>query len=129
MTIAEALDRTLLLMRDEVGNGQADDDLIEALTSTTVALVADEANVGSHAAQTAFVTAALLMARSAHRVFLVTHDVMLVGRQPPLPPGPLLAGLAAVGRDMLPGVEFTVGPPTAEVDLVVAFGDTAADLP
>jgi hypothetical protein len=33
-----------------------------------VALIADDANIVSHSAQTAFVTAALLMARSGHQV-------------------------------------------------------------
>ena len=128
MTLAEALDRTLLLVRDEVGNDLTDEDLIEALTSTTVVLVADGANIASHAAQTAFVTSAMLMARSAHRVFLVAPDTDLGGPQPPLPPGPMLAGLARIGRDMLPGIEFTVGPPEGEVELLVAFGDTPTDL-
>ena len=58
MTLADALDRTLLLMRDEVGTDLADQVLIEALTSTSIVLVADHANIASHAAQTAFVTAA-----------------------------------------------------------------------
>jgi hypothetical protein len=129
MTLADALDRTLLSMRDEVGNGLPDDALIQALTSTTVVLVADGANIASHAGQTAFVTSAILMARSAHRVFLVAPETDLAGPQPPLPPGPILAGLARVGRDMLPGIEFTIGLPEAEVELLVAFGNTPTDLP
>jgi hypothetical protein len=129
MTLADALDRTLLLMRDEVGNDLSDDVLIQALTSTTVVLVADKANLASHAAQTAFMTAAMLMARSAHRVFIVAPDADLVGPQPPLPAGSMLAGLVQVGRNMLPGIEFTLGPPDFKVDLVVALGDTPAVIP
>ena len=78
MTLADALDRTLLLIRDEVGNDLSDDVLIQALTSTSVVLVADKRNLRSHSAQTALVTAAMLMARSAHRVFIVAPDTDLV---------------------------------------------------
>ncbi|MBJ7410396.1 MAG: ThiF family adenylyltransferase [Phenylobacterium sp.] len=129
MILSDALDRTLLLMRDEVGDAPPDDVLIEALTSTSVALVVDAANIASHAAQSAFVTAALLMARSAHRVFLVAPETTLGGPQPPLPRGPMLEGLAGVGGELLPGLAFTIGPPAHEVDLLVAFGDTPLDLP
>jgi hypothetical protein len=125
MTLADALDRTLLLMRDEVGPDLPDEVLITALTSTTVVLVADRANLSSHSAQTAFVTAAILLARSAHRVFLAAPDVDAVGTQPPLPRGALIRGLVQVGRDMLPGVEFGVGAPDAPADLAIAFGDTS----
>jgi hypothetical protein len=128
MTLADALDRTLLLMRDEVGRDLANEVLVEALTSTSIVLVADQANIASHAAQTAYITAALLMARSAHRVFLLAPDVVLVGAQPPLPSGSMLSGLAIVGHDMLPGGKFTIGAPATEVDLLVAFGDTPCDL-
>ena len=98
MNLSDALDRTLLLMRDEVGNDLSDDVLIQALTSTTVVVVAEKPNLASHAAQTAFVTAAMLMARSAHRVFIVAPDTDLVGPQPPLPAGSTLAGLAGRPR-------------------------------
>jgi hypothetical protein len=124
MTLRDGLDRTLLLMRDEVGNDLPDDVLVDALTTTSVALVGDAANLASHTAQTAFVTAAILMARSAHRVFIVAPDITLVGPQPPLPPGSLIDGLIFVGRDMLPEIEFTIGSPQGEVDLAAAFGDT-----
>jgi hypothetical protein len=40
--------------------------LLGALIGTRAALVADRANIASHSAQTAFVTAASLMARSGH---------------------------------------------------------------
>ncbi|MFM9701341.1 hypothetical protein, partial [Streptomyces europaeiscabiei] len=64
MSLREALDRTLLLMRDEVRADVPDTVLMEALTGTRIALIGDQTNLASHAAQTAFVTAAILMARS-----------------------------------------------------------------
>ena len=69
------------------------------------------------------------MARSAHRVFIVAPDADLVGPQPPLAAGSMLAGLVQVGRDLLPGIEFTLGLPDVRVDLVVALGDTPAAMP
>jgi hypothetical protein len=129
MTLAAALDRTLLLMRDEVGQGPADDVLLDALTTTTVALVADARTLACHAAQSAFVTTALLMARSAHRVFLVAPNLDLVGPQPPLATDKIISGLVELGRNLLPGVEFSVRAPATGVDLVVAFGDTPTELP
>jgi len=122
--LAESLSRTLLLMRDEFGSEIDDSVLLRALTSTRVALIADSANIASHAAQTAFVTAAMLMARSGHQVFLMAPDVTMLAPQPPLQPGTMMDRLARVGKDMLPGVQFIAGEPEGEVDLAIGLGDT-----
>src|SRR4051794_4952641 len=124
MTIREALDRTMRLMRDEIGDAATDGDLIAALTGTEVAVVADAANLASHSAQTAFVTAALLAARSGHRVYLLGPDLALLGPQPPLEAGPIIGSLIKVGRDLLPGVTFSAEKPEKEIDLVIALGDS-----
>src|SRR6266852_798103 len=126
--LREALDRTLLLMRDELTEDVPDETLLTALTGTEIALVADGRNLASHSAQSAFITAALLMARSGHKVHLVAPDVPLVGPQPPLQPGGLVSSLVAVGRDLLPGIEFSVGLPYEEADLEVKFGDSASKI-
>lgn len=55
--------------------GTRRDDLSRGLRT----IIADDANIGSHSAQTAFVTAALLMARSGHRMHLLCPDVPLAG--------------------------------------------------
>jgi hypothetical protein len=125
MTLRDALDRTLLLMRDEVGEEVNDSVLLAALTGTRVAIIADEMNLATHAAQTAFITAAILMARSGHSVFLLAPDAPLIGPQPPLQPGRMVEQLLRVGKDMLPGVEFVAGDPAEEVDLAIALGDSA----
>jgi hypothetical protein len=123
-TLAESLNRTLLLMRDEVGPEIDDSVLLDALTSTRIVLIADAANISSHSAQTAFVTAAMLMARSGHQVFLMAPEVTMVAPQPPLQPGTMIDELARVGRDMLPGVGFVIGEPEGDVDLAISLGDT-----
>lgn len=128
MTLRDTLDRTILLMRDEIDNSVPDDVIIAALTGTRIALVADAANLATHSAQSAFVTAALLMARSGHAVHLIAPDIPLIGAQPPLRPGTMIAELLRVGTDILPGVSFSAVAPTAPVDLVVGFGDTPMDV-
>ena len=127
--LAESLSRTLLLIRDEVGLDIDDSVLLTALTSTRVALVADAANIASHSAQSAFVTAAMLMARSGHKVFLVAPNVEMLAPQPPLRSGAMIDELARVGTDMLPGVAFVVGEPQGEVDLAIALGDAPFTIP
>ena len=122
--LAESLSRTLLLMRDEVGPEIGNSVLLAALTNTRVALIADAGNIASHTAQTAFVTAAMLMARSGHQVFLMAPDVMMVAPQPPLQSGAMFDQLARLGKEMLPGVELVAGEPEGEVDLAIGLGDT-----
>ena len=120
-----ALDRTLRLIRDEVTNIVDDRGLVSALSTTEVALVGDRTTLLSHAAQSAYVTAALLLARSGHTVHLVAPDVPLDGMQPPLHADTLVAGLMEVGRDLLPGCEFSIGNPNHRIDLAVLFSDLA----
>ncbi|MDQ0464701.1 molybdopterin/thiamine biosynthesis adenylyltransferase [Caulobacter ginsengisoli] len=127
--LAECLSRTLLLMRDEVGGEVADEVLLSALTCTRVVLVADGRNIASPPAQTAFVTAATLMARSGHKVWLSAPNIRMSGPQPPLSPGRLIDELVAVGLNLIPGVEFGVGEPTDEIDLAIGLGDTPITIP
>jgi hypothetical protein len=127
-SLVESLNRTLLLMRDEFGPDIEDNVLLDALTSTRVALIADAANITSHAAQTAFVTVAMLMARSGHQVFLMAPDVAMVAPQPPLQPGMMIDQLVTAGKDMLPGVELLTGEPKDEVDLAIALGDAPSSV-
>jgi hypothetical protein len=128
MTLRQALDRTLRLMWDELDAATPADTLISALTGTEVAIVADVANLVTHSAQTAYVTAALLTARSGHRVHLLAPDVPLIGAQPPLPARRMITGLLATGGDLLPGIAFSDTMPAGAVDLVVTLGDTKTPL-
>lgn len=124
MTLRQALSRTLLLMRDEAGGDVDDDVLLAALTGTRVALVADAANIASHSAQTAFVTCAMLMARSGHQVYLLCPDLPLAGRQPPLAAGRMRTELMRAGADLLPGVSFANDRPEGEIDFALALGSS-----
>jgi hypothetical protein len=124
MSLREALDRTLLLMRDDVQDAASDDELLAALTQTTVAIVSDEKNLSSHSAQSAFVTLAMLLARSGHQVFLSAPDTPLVGPQPPLATGDIVGQLQVTGLDLLPGITFARGLRKQDADLTVVFGNT-----
>jgi hypothetical protein len=110
-------------MRDEFGDDISDDKLLDALTNTRVALIADTANLLSHSAQTTFITTAMLMARSGHEVSLIAPDAMMIGPQPPLRPGTIIEQLSLVGTDLLPGLQFKIGDPQGEIDLAIALGD------
>ena len=123
MTLRDALDRTVLLMRDHVAATASDDALLRALTGTEVVLVGDEGSLSGHAAQTSFATAAQTMARSGHAVYLDAPDVELVLPQPPLEEARLVSGLLHLGEDLLPGVAFRTGTPPRELDLAVLVGD------
>jgi hypothetical protein len=126
MTLASALNRTFLLMGELQRANVNDSTLLRALTSTEIVLFADADNIQSHSAQSAFVTAALLMARSGHRVHLSAPNVDLIGRQSPLRRGGLIEQLVQVGGDLLPGIDFKIGAPDCEVDLIVSFGSSKA---
>lgn len=124
--IAEALKRTTLLMRTHLVHDTTDAELLDALTSTVVVIAADEAVLASYAGQCAITTAAVLAARSGHKVYLDLPDVPLIGRHPPLEGSHLIAALLDIGGDLIPGCQFAVGRPAEPGDLSVAFGAAPA---
>jgi hypothetical protein len=117
----EALNRTLLLMRDDIGDQVSNEELMLALTRTSVVLVADEKNIATHSAQCAFVTAAMLMARSGHRVHLIAPDIPFTGFQPPLPAGSIVSELLHFSEELMPGYSFGHAD---YPDLAILFGDS-----
>lgn len=125
MTLLESLSRTLLLMRQDLRIGTPDDRLVAALVGTRVVIVADERNLTSHSAQTAYVTVAILLARMGMSVTVVAPDIALVGAQPPLLRGTLVASLLELGGDLLPDVYISTDLPGQPVDMAIILGDTA----
>lgn len=122
--LEQALDRTLLLMRDEFRPDVPDAFLVEALISTSVALVADAETLSSSTAQTAFVTAAMLCARSGHHVYLVAPDVPLAGIQPPLHRGGIISALVQADGQLIPANCFATSAPPHVADVEIRFGST-----
>lgn len=120
----EALDRTLLLMRDHIDPSAPDDVLVDALCAVRVLVVADRPNLRTAAGQSVLVTTVLLAARSGASIYLDLPDVPLLGPQPPLTGDRLLAALLDVGVDLIPESAFVEGHPDSGADLVVLIGDT-----
>jgi hypothetical protein len=125
MSLAEALSRTLLLMRSDLVADIGDDVLIAALTSVRVVLHAGDDALATHSGQTALVTAALTIARSGHEVWVDAAETARIGPQPPLDHPELLAGLVDTGADLLPGRSIRLGRP-AHADLAIVFGTRPA---
>ena len=83
MTSAEQLSRTILLFQTDLGI--SDPGIVfRALTSPRVTLIADLSVIQTLSGQVAISTAAMLMARSGHSVFIDTPDAPLIGHQPPM---------------------------------------------
>lgn len=122
--LIESLDRTVRLMRDEVGNLPADSVLLDALVSTRVGIVADASNISNPVAQSALVTAVILMARSGHSVFVRAPNVEISGVQPPLRAGRLIDQLFELGADLLPGRRVQELRSDQDLDLLIALGSS-----
>lgn len=120
--LIEALNRTLLLMGTALDSACSLASRLSALTSTRVLIRAGPAVLATASGQTALVTAATLMARSGHEVWIEAQETALAAPQPPLRGGWLLAGLADLGDDLLPDRDIRLGAPVGGVDLVVQLG-------
>lgn len=123
--LIKALNRTLLLMGTVLQSTCSLEDRLAALVGTRVVLQADAAALATTAGQTALVTAAMLMARSGHSVWLDIPAVDLVSPQPPLNGADLSEALVALGNDLLPDWSFQTGRPDYPVDVVVVMGRAA----
>lgn len=125
---AEALDRTLVLMRSHIRPDVSDDVLLSGLTDFQVAVVADRANSTTHAGQSVIVTMALLCVRMGMNVMVTCDNVPLVGPQPPLKCTHLLDALTDVGHDLIPGSSISAGSGMGAAQISVLVGDTPSSL-
>src|SRR5947207_1790940 len=124
LNAADALARTMLLMRTNLRAEASDAALLDALASVKVVLVADAQNLASHDGQHAFVAATLLIARSGGKCFLKAPNVRLGAVHAPLEQTHLLDALLDIGRDLIPDQEIAVNDQIREPDLAVILGDT-----
>src|SRR5688500_4778290 len=101
----DALARTLQFARElVVMRGAASDERIaRALLDTSVAIVADAANVQSPAAQSAVTALARLVLGYGASLRLVFPEVERAGYQPPLHGDALREGIADLADDLVPG--------------------------
>lgn len=125
MTNKEQLSRTVALFATDFGIAD-NDAILRALLHPRITIVAGERVVRSLAGQAAISTAAMLMARTGHQVFLDIPDAVLVGHQPPLKPGSFQDALTKMGSMLINGVSITIGAPVGGSDIVFCLG---TDLP
>ena len=123
MSTETALDRTIHLCGYLVSHASRAE-VLRALTSTTIAIVADADNVQCGACQSAIVTLAQLGMHMGFSVRLVAPDVALRMPQPPWRGTTLHEVLRDAASELVPGVAFTVADETVGSDVVFAFGDT-----
>jgi hypothetical protein len=124
--LIEALNRTLLLMGTALKPSCSLEMRLKALTDTRVVIRFGAAAAATYAGQTAVITAALLLARSGHAIWLDGPEVPLLGPQPPLTGDRLLAALLEAGQDLLPDCAFQIGCPAEAPDLSVLIGEVEA---
>lgn len=122
----DALDRTLRFCADLViapGSG-THEQTARALTSQTVALIADETNLASGACQSALVALARLVLGYGVSLRLVFPEHPIRGHQPPLRGTRLRAALVDLAADVIPGSSARVAAASGVNDIVFVFGDT-----
>jgi hypothetical protein len=120
--IYQALARTALLIDlDIVGPGVDHCRIVDGLRGTTARIIADRANVGSPAGQTALVTLYAQLAMLGLQIDLDVPTTGLLTDQPPLRSGDLASSLLGYSADLLPGGS---AQPSATPDVTFALGDT-----
>jgi hypothetical protein len=121
MSSGAQLARTCLLFQVDLGLRDPAF-VLRALTAPNILIVADEAVVNTLPGQVAITTAAMLMARSGHRVFIDAPDAPLLGYQPPMVGGTLYEAISSVGDQLIDGVEIAVGCPLFQPQLAFVCG-------
>ncbi|MBL0924265.1 MAG: hypothetical protein IBJ12_07340 [Sphingomonadaceae bacterium] len=125
MTSNEQLARTILLLAADLGisNEVA---IARALHQPTAVLVADEVVASTYAGQVALTTAAMLMRRSGHQVFVDIPDVDLIGFQVPMAGRTLHEAIQSVADKLIDGDAISVGCPLFAPDIAFIFGNGTA---
>lgn len=121
MSIEDQLSRTIALLSVDFDISDRNA-ILRALTNTRVAIVASESVTNSLAGQTAIATAAMLMARSGHQVFVDIPNALLIGNQPPLSGTWFQQAISDVGGKLIDGVPIVLGSPPVGVDVTFYLG-------
>lgn len=121
MSSAEQLSRTTLLFQTDLGI--TDPALVHrALMSPSISLVADAGTVNTFTGQVAISTAAMLMARSGHSVYIDAPDAALIGYQPPMKGRAFHEAIERSGSSLIDGVSVSIGRPLLPPDIAFVFG-------
>lgn len=121
----DALTRTVLLIRDFVTEAEAsDEDVVASLTSTTVAIVADEATASLPSAQAAISSLAAQVLASGARLRLVLPNVAITDSQPPLRGTHLRDAIIDYAADLIPDGIAQVATDPSSANVVFLVGNT-----
>jgi hypothetical protein len=130
MSPLDALSRTILLARDFVRDPEASDqDIVDALMSITVAIVADAATVELPATQTAIAALAAQVAAYGARLRLVFPNTRMRSPQPPLRGEYFRDALVDFAGDLVPGGSAVAAEAPDPTDLVFVIGNTSIATP
>lgn len=127
MTRAEQLSRTIALYKTDLGI--ADDHVIDsALRRFNVMLAIGHPASSTRAGQNGILTAAMLLARSGHNVFIQAVDGPLVGHQPPFEGASLHEAVQSLHGRLVEGSSIRIGAPD-RIDIAFDFGTTSSIAP
>lgn len=124
ITTEQALARTLLLTRMHRLPDASTEAVLSALAATRVAVVADEPNLDSAAAQAAVTTLVGLVAACGMKIRLAIPPVGVRGYQPPLVGSDFRSALCDLANDSVPEAEAAVSQGSDPCDLVFVIGDS-----
>ena len=125
MNSAEQLSRTILLFQTDLGIADPAN-VYRAITAPRISLIADSSVVNTLSGQVAISTAAMLMARSGHSVFIDAPDAPLIGYQPPMTGRTFHEAINSIGDRMIDGVSISIGCPLLPPDIAFVFGNGGA---
>lgn len=127
MMRAEQLSRTIALYKTDLGI--ADDHVVEAaLRRFNVLLAIGHPASSTRAGQCAVLTAAMLLARSGHTVFVQATDGPMVGHQPPFEGASLHEAVQSVHGQLIQGSNIRLGAPD-RIDIAFDFGTASSIAP
>lgn len=127
MTRAEQLSRTIALYKTDLGI--ADDHVVEAaLRRFNILLAIGHPASSTRAGQCSVLTAAMLLARSGHNVFVQATDGPMVGHQPPFEGVSLHEAVQSVHGQLIDSSNIRLGAPD-RIDIAFDFGTTSSIAP
>ena len=123
MNAAQSLDRTLRLLQGDLFPSLTLPSIARELTTSTVVVRADQANLETPSAQTALATTFVCLAQLGVRVVLDLPEVSMRGYQPPLRGRRLRHAFFDLGKDLAIALRrVACGQP----DATILIGDTPA---
>jgi len=123
MSIADQLNRSILLCRDHVAANLTDQEICHRFQSTRVLLVSNVENLLSHSGQTAVMTTISLMSRMGVQICLAIPEVEMIYEQPPFEMG-LLRRSALASSGQLISIATVDEANHIAPDLTFLLGDT-----